>query len=156
MDDIPKFVQKFTTTYFKFKDSVQEASILAEKSRSRVNESKASKSFVVDKSRTETYAKPKVDGLSMSMNLSLSKRRSLGEDDLGDAGLLCNVCFGKDADTIFMECGHGGLCLQCAYDILGTSDECYLCRENIDYMVRYDTKERKGDLFKILEVHTGN
>lgn len=151
LEDVPKFVQKCTTTYFKFREGlVQEASILAGKNRSPANESRVSKSFVVNSSKADAYARPKVDALSQSMNKSLTRRNSLGEDD---SAFLCNVCFGKEADTIFMECGHGGLCLQCAYDIWGTSDECYLCRETIDYLVRYDIKDKKGDLFKILEVH---
>ena len=130
---------------------------MAEKAAKKANESKVSKSFVVNKSKIEAYAKPKEDKLSQSLNRSVSRRQTTGtEEELGDSAFLCNVCFGKDADTIFMECGHGGLCLQCAYDIWGNSDECYLCRETIDYVVRYDTKAKKGDLFKILEVHQEN
>ena len=52
-----------------------------------------------------------------------------------------------------MECGHGGVCLRCAYDIWEHSNECYLCRKNIKYLLRYDNKIKKGDNYKIIEVH---
>ena len=52
-----------------------------------------------------------------------------------------------------MDCGHGGVCLKCAYDIWEHSRECYLCRKSIQYLLRYDNKVKKGDNFKIIEVH---
>ena len=54
---------------------------------------------------------------------------------------------------MFMECGHGGVCLDCATDIWNTTNECYLCREEITYVLRYDTKDKKGASYKIIEVH---
>lgn len=38
------------------------------------------------------------------------------------------VCFDKQPDSVFMECGHGGLCYECSLDVWRTSNECYLCR----------------------------
>ena len=52
-----------------------------------------------------------------------------------------------------MECGHGGMCLQCANDIWNTSGECYLCREEIIYILRYDNKDKKGPSYKVIEIH---
>jgi len=42
---------------------------------------------------------------------------------------LCSVCFASPPDSVYMECGHGGICYQCALDIWRTSEECYLCRK---------------------------
>lgn len=42
---------------------------------------------------------------------------------------LCEVCFSNPSDSVYMPCGHGGLCYDCAIDIWKTTDDCYLCRE---------------------------
>lgn len=67
--------------------------------------------------------------------------------------MLCNVCFENDACAIFMPCSHGGLCMSCAHDIWKASGECYLCREVVNYILRYDTSVKLGNRFKVVEVH---
>ena len=42
---------------------------------------------------------------------------------------LCGVCYANPPDSVYMECGHGGICYECAIDIWKSSDECYLCRK---------------------------
>lgn len=29
----------------------------------------------------------------------------------------CCVCFDRISDSVFMECGHGGVCFDCALDV---------------------------------------
>ena len=41
----------------------------------------------------------------------------------------CLVCFEKPPDTVFMNCGHGGICYECALDLWRSSSECFLCRK---------------------------
>lgn len=155
---MPSFVQKFTSTYFKFQTSIQNSSVSETSlNRSKPDDSKISRSFVVNKSVIESYTKPKDDHLSKSLNRSIAKKKNSEiNDEMNESNFLCNICFCKDSDAIFMECGHGGLCMTCAYDIWSKTDECFLCRETVDYIVRYDNKNRKGDLFKILEIHQEN
>ena len=98
------------------------------------------------------YTKPKDDKFTQSMNQSKSRRQN-NEVEENESAFLCNICFCKEPDAIFMECGHGGLCMSCAYDIWNVSDECFLCRESVNYIIRYDAKDKRGDLFKVLEVH---
>ena len=42
---------------------------------------------------------------------------------------MCMVCFENQADSVFLECGHGGICYNCAIDICKKSNECHLCRK---------------------------
>ena len=42
---------------------------------------------------------------------------------------LCGVCYASPPDSVYMECGHGGICYECAIDIWKSSEECYLCRK---------------------------
>jgi hypothetical protein len=74
-------------------------------------------------------------------------------ESMDEGAALCNVCFDSDADSIFMPCSHGGLCLKCSYDIWKKTNECYICRNVVEYILRYDTKNKKGNKFKIIEVH---
>lgn len=46
-------------------------------------------------------------------------------------GNQCMICFDEDSDAIFMDCGHGGVCYDCALEIWKTSNECHLCRKEI-------------------------
>ena len=43
--------------------------------------------------------------------------------------VVCSVCFENKPDSVYMPCGHGGVCYSCAIDIWKNSDDCYLCRK---------------------------
>jgi len=32
-------------------------------------------------------------------------------------------------DVVYKPCGHGGICYDCAIDLMKKNNECYLCRE---------------------------
>lgn len=72
---------------------------------------------------------------------------------LDESGVFCNICYAAEADSIFMRCGHGGVCLDCAKDVVRVQGECYLCRGSIDYVLRYDNQDKRDDQFKITELH---
>ena len=46
------------------------------------------------------------------------------------------ICFDNYADSVFLECGHGGCCFSCAIDIWIKKKGCYLCRTNIVQVVQ--------------------
>lgn len=61
---------------------------------------------------------------------------------------LCSVCFANEPDSVFMRCGHGGLCYECSIDIWKKSSECYLCREEIEQILQVEPqKDEKGNEF---------
>eukprot|EP01017_Pseudomicrothorax_dubius_P004065 TRINITY_DN10732_c0_g1_i3.p1 TRINITY_DN10732_c0_g1~~TRINITY_DN10732_c0_g1_i3.p1 ORF type:complete len:155 (+),score=20.21 TRINITY_DN10732_c0_g1_i3:64-528(+) len=51
---------------------------------------------------------------------------------------LCCVCYCAEPDGVFLECGHGGLCFECALGIWEKVDECYLCRSPIQQVIQLD------------------
>ncbi|CAD8086503.1 unnamed protein product [Paramecium primaurelia] len=57
--------------------------------------------------------------------LSTSPRKS------NDAEMKCLICFENESGYVLMNCGHGGLCLKCASNLLLKNKECYLCRQPI-------------------------
>eukprot|EP00397_Hematodinium_sp_SG-2012_P028911 GEMP01030488.1.p1 GENE.GEMP01030488.1~~GEMP01030488.1.p1 ORF type:complete len:450 (+),score=93.54 GEMP01030488.1:122-1471(+) len=40
----------------------------------------------------------------------------------------CSICCDNDADAVFLHCGHGGVCHQCATFMFHRSGECCICR----------------------------
>ncbi|KAL4429533.1 hypothetical protein ABPG74_014308 [Tetrahymena malaccensis] len=54
----------------------------------------------------------------------------------------CLVCFDNQPDSVILECGHGGLCNQCALDIWKKTGECYLCRQTISKIVQIDVNNQ--------------
>lgn len=52
---------------------------------------------------------------------------------------LCEVCYSTQADSIFMPCGHGGVCYDCAVDIFSKGNySCHLCRKPILQVLQID------------------
>lgn len=160
LNELPKFIQKFTATYFKFKGKKKKAN------KMRAKKQRMNVSFCVDIRKKNKYFKPKLNSQSFYINRSLNQSmRSEDQNvskisnhpekklDPSESYFLCNVCFGEDSDSVFMECGHGGVCLKCAHDIWNTTGECYLCRDEIAYILRYDNNDKKGNTFKVLELH---
>lgn len=72
------------------------------------------------------------------------------EDDYDEEGL-CFVCFCNDANVVFLDCGHGGVCLECAMDTIKRNNICALCRENVNQIIEIDPKiEIRNGLYKVL------
>lgn len=61
---------------------------------------------------------------------------------------LCSVCFANEPDSVFMRCGHGGICYECAIDVWKKSNECYLCRDEIEQILQVEPqKDENGNEF---------
>lgn len=59
---------------------------------------------------------------------------------------LCSVCFANEPDSVYMKCGHGGICYECAIDVWKSTSECYLCREVIEQILQVEPqKDENGN-----------
>lgn len=65
---------------------------------------------------------------------------------------LCSVCFACEPDSVYMKCGHGGICYQCAVDIWRSTGECYLCRDQIEQVLQVEPKidENGNEYLKVV------
>lgn len=172
IENIPRTIKKFTSTYFKMAEVTmsRENSVNVSKTKEKEKQPakigkhvRNKKSITMTRKINEGYTKPKADSLSCSVRLS-ADRAPHSEDRAGNAEahnhsrlnestVLCNVCFANEPDVVFMPCGHGGLCLKCAQDIWLATSECYLCRQSIECVLRYDNSDKKNDLYKVIEMY---
>ena len=56
-----------------------------------------------------------------------------------DTDTSCNICMDRLPEAILLECGHGGLCLQCAHQLWDQTGEgrlCPMCRKPITGIVK--------------------
>ena len=63
---------------------------------------------------------------------------------------LCYICFADPPNCIFLECGHGGICLNCSIDTMKKSNFCTLCRTEISQILEIDDKEVRNGIYKVL------
>jgi len=60
--------------------------------------------------------------------VEITPNESEKEDEIEN---LCFICFASPSNCVFLDCGHGGLCLECAMDTIRKNNICSLCRETV-------------------------
>ncbi|CAK88934.1 unnamed protein product (macronuclear) [Paramecium tetraurelia] len=58
----------------------------------------------------------------------------------------CIICCEQASNAVFMNCGHGGICYQCAVQVAQNQKECFLCRQII--LQIYEIDEKDASIFK--------
>ena len=89
----------------------------------------------------------------------LSQRRERVEPESGGTEgqeakeeSLCQICFTNDACAVLLDCGHGGICLDCAIDAMKKNNSCIFCREKVLQIIEIDmsgNNEAEG-VYKVL------
>ena len=76
-----------------------------------------------------------------SMNYSESDSFCSVEPSHGHQLRYCLVCCTKQANTVLMECGHGGICYECSLDMMKNRNACHICRAEIAHILalKYQT-----------------
>lgn len=75
-----------------------------------------------------------------------SKSHDFGEE----SSPTCAVCFDKSPNAVFMSCGHGGICYECAKDLWKGKDECYLCRSVSHHPLTCFSKLETNSMFNLI------
>ena len=68
----------------------------------------------------------------------------------GDDDNLCIICFEKEANAVIMDCGHGGICYDCALENWKKGDNCVICRGNIEQIYKV-ANHNKIKISKVLQ-----
>lgn len=71
-------------------------------------------------------------------------------DDALDDDTLCTICYSQKSNTVLLDCGHGGICIDCATDTMKKNNHCLFCRARVVQIIEIDTNEVKRGLFKVV------
>ena len=72
----------------------------------------------------------------MENNISIKTSDSKG-DDMATTGMgLCQICYDKKIDCIFLPCGHARACDECATRIKNSGQPCPYCRKDVSATYR--------------------
>jgi len=79
-------------------------------------------------------------------------RKSMGSLDNLDSGEKesCFVCENQEADAVVMDCGHGGMCYDCAMLGWQISNKCHICRREIKSVLKVKNLPRL-DMVKVVD-----
>ncbi|CAK59859.1 unnamed protein product (macronuclear) [Paramecium tetraurelia] len=72
---------------------------------------------------------------------SIKSIKSDGESSVNQEK--CLVCYENTPNIVFVPCRHGGICQQCAEDVIQKSNECYLCRKTISQILKVQKNVNK-------------
>ncbi len=64
-----------------------------------------------------------------------SFRASKSDTEMDDESQ-CFVCWGREWDAILLECGHSGICVECAVKLWDETRRCPLCRQSFSAVMR--------------------
>jgi len=62
---------------------------------------------------------------------------------------LCIICFSEPSCCVFLDCGHGSICLNCAMDAMKKNNICILCRQIVAQIIELESKELPGGFYKV-------
>lgn len=71
-------------------------------------------------------------------------------DDALDDESLCTICYSQKSNTVLLDCGHGGICIDCATDTMKKNNHCLFCRARVIQIIEIDTNEVKRGLYKVV------
>ena len=66
--------------------------------------------------------------------------------------LVCKVCYTKESNTIINACGHGGMCSDCAKNVVKNFKKCMMCRTVIDQVLVVEISKETPGQVKVTEV----
>ncbi|KAM3138606.1 hypothetical protein pb186bvf_009358 [Paramecium bursaria] len=144
--DVPRMLHKISQTYFGIAQTTQQSSPQLQKGHKRVISSQQGSSQIILQSETN---KTPCDSDKKSNSLIVQKAvdQSVRVDQSNNQ---CIICFDKTPDAVLMNCGHGGLCYDCAIDLWKRKQVCYLCRDQIDSVLQVDLTRKQGNLIKVI------
>ena len=79
-------------------------------------------------------------------------QKSVGtQGDTSPLDKKCSICCEHEANAVLMDCGHGGICINCANALLRHGAACHMCRAAISQVLKI-----KGGSSGILSVVGSN
>ena len=76
--------------------------------------------------------------------------KSTARDKNDDEDGLCVICFTNIPNAVFLDCGHGGVCIDCSIDSMKRNNSCLLCRKLVVQILEIESLKETDGLFKVL------
>ena len=73
------------------------------------------------------------------------QNQSIAEDNL------CYICYENAPNAVLMGCGHGGVCYECALELVKKNKNCMECRGEIDTVYKIDPNRKFFDIITAQE-----
>ena len=77
-------------------------------------------------------------------------RSSARDNNAEEDDSLCVICFTNIPNAVFLDCGHGGVCINCAIDSMKRNNSCLLCRNLVVQILEIESLKETDGLFKVL------
>jgi len=68
----------------------------------------------------------------------------------------CVLCYVNPPSCVFIPCGHGGHCFDCASKVLKQNKKCFICRREVEKLLQIDENLIYDDLAKVLKIFAIN
>ncbi|CAD8044564.1 unnamed protein product [Paramecium primaurelia] len=159
---IPKVVKRISKTYFGFDDLPSDKKSETQLSGKKPTHHKALSSQI---QRCSDDQNEKIK-LSSLINIKLSERQKSIIDIENNSQEIeqvkvprsvslssinsCCICFDNEPNALFMQCGHGGVCYNCAIDLWKNKEECYLCRNKIDRVLQIKMIQQQKNIYQVV------
>ncbi|CAK85402.1 unnamed protein product (macronuclear) [Paramecium tetraurelia] len=159
---IPKVVKRISKTYFGFDDLFADKKSEVQLHSKKPTHHKALSSQIQRPQQNE-YENIKLSsliniGMSEGQQSNAELENNLKEfeqaNQPGSVSLssinACCICFDNEPNSLFMQCGHGGVCYNCAIDLWKNKAECYLCRNKIDRVLKIKMIEQQKNIYQVI------
>ncbi|GAA5799994.1 hypothetical protein HPULCUR_005415 [Helicostylum pulchrum] len=110
------------------KNKIDPASLSVRTLKSILKANYVKQSHVIEKSELVKLVVRLADQHRAEME---SSKRNDEDESGGNEDLLCRVCFDRQQNCVFLDCGHMATCIECAKKLIETRNECPICREPI-------------------------
>jgi len=65
---------------------------------------------------------------------------------------LCYLCFEGPPNAVLLNCGHGGICYECAVALIKKKNECMECRKPVEMIYKVDPNPHLSNIIKGVEM----
>ena len=72
----------------------------------------------------------------------------------GESEDLCYICYTNPPNAVIQECGHGGICADCAIQTIKTKGQCMECRAEVKHVIKIEVDPKMKNIIKGYETLT--
>jgi hypothetical protein len=85
----------------------------------------------------------KCEGVASRQAMKSTKSEQEVNTSIGSENDACIVCMERPLDAVLLECGHSGLCVECATVLWDQARRCPLCRRGFAAIMRIVARETR-------------